>query len=222
MARDRSVLARKLASPYSAGSYGTRRPILVATVIGSPGLAARNCPIRRSLRPSPYTSAVSRNVTPACTAASSTASASASATSPQSAPSCQVPRPTTETARPVRPRMRSSTGNDLTAAARRAGRLACRVRILAVVPAWTASPSGCKLARQGGNGGLDGRLREGIPAEPDRPRGLLGCSGTGNRLVPGTGRHSRRLEPAVLPVVQRRGHEYVLQRPGPARCRRAR
>src|SRR5439155_1072884 len=66
LARDRSVHSRKLASVYCAGSCGTRRPILVATVIGRPGLAARNCPIRRSLRPSPYTSAVSRNVTPAC------------------------------------------------------------------------------------------------------------------------------------------------------------
>ncbi len=50
-----------------------------------------------SLRPSPYTSAVSKKVTPASAAASSTARASASLTSPQSAPSCHVPSPTTET-----------------------------------------------------------------------------------------------------------------------------
>ena len=62
----------------------------------------------RSLRPSPYTSAVSRNVVPVAAAASSTVSASFSPTSPQSAPSCQVPRPTTETALPVLPRMRFS------------------------------------------------------------------------------------------------------------------
>ena len=59
-----------------------------------------------SLRPSPYTSAVSKNVTPASTDASSTASASSAETSPQSAPSCQVPSPTTETSRPVLPRIR--------------------------------------------------------------------------------------------------------------------
>src|SRR4051812_19906044 len=47
-------------------------------------------------------------VTPASTAAVSVASASASLTAPQSAPSCQAPRPTTPTERPVRPRMRSS------------------------------------------------------------------------------------------------------------------
>src|SRR5262249_8440704 len=40
------------------------------------------------------------------------ASAAESSISPQSAPSCQVPRPTTETARPVLPRIRSSTSND--------------------------------------------------------------------------------------------------------------
>ncbi|CAM5665068.1 hypothetical protein SGLAM104S_02260 [Streptomyces glaucescens] len=49
-----------------------------------------------SLRPSPYTSAVSRKVTPDSAAASSTARASLSSTSPQSAPSCQVPRPMTD------------------------------------------------------------------------------------------------------------------------------
>src|SRR5580698_6816486 len=51
----------------------------------------------RSLRPSPYTSAVSKNVTPDSTAARRTLSASSSVTLPQSAPSCQVPRPMTDT-----------------------------------------------------------------------------------------------------------------------------
>jgi len=50
---------------------------------------------------------------PAPAAASSTARASVSGTSPQSPPSCQVPRPTTDTGRAVRPSMRSSTRNDL-------------------------------------------------------------------------------------------------------------
>ena len=52
-----------------------------------------------SLRPSPYTSAVSKNVTPGLDrGVAARRSASASATSPQSAPSCQVPSPTTERA----------------------------------------------------------------------------------------------------------------------------
>src|SRR5690606_25283446 len=78
------------------------------TVMSSDGLSAKNRPMSDSLRPSPYTSAVSKNVTPAWAAASSTARASASRTSPQSAPSCQVPRPIAETGRPVRPRVRIS------------------------------------------------------------------------------------------------------------------
>jgi hypothetical protein len=49
---------------------------------------------------------------PASAAASSTASASESSTSPQSAPSCHVPRPMTETALPVLPRIRCSTRSD--------------------------------------------------------------------------------------------------------------
>src|SRR5690242_9622570 len=67
-----------------------------------------NWPMIRSLRPSPYTSAVSKNVTPDSTAARSTAKASASVTDPQSAPSCQVPRPMIETGLPVLPRTRCS------------------------------------------------------------------------------------------------------------------
>src|SRR4051812_29881282 len=51
-----------------------------------------------SLRPAPYTSAVSRNVTPASADAVSTSIASASDTSPQaSPPSCQQPSPTSDT-----------------------------------------------------------------------------------------------------------------------------
>src|SRR5690606_17913447 len=59
--------------------------------------------------PSPYTSAVSKNVTPVSAAASSTSRASSSLRCPQSAPNCHVPRPMTETSRPVRPRIRFST-----------------------------------------------------------------------------------------------------------------
>ena len=51
-----------------------------------------------SLRPAPYTSAVSRNVTPASADASSTSSASVSGTSPHwSPPICQQPSPTSDT-----------------------------------------------------------------------------------------------------------------------------
>src|SRR6185437_1294520 len=92
--------------------WATRRPILVATVTPSGASLARNCPMIRSLRPSPYTSAVSRKVTPDSTAARSTARASASVTAPQSAPSCQVPRPMTDTGLPVLPRTRCSMGSD--------------------------------------------------------------------------------------------------------------
>src|SRR5580693_999827 len=81
-------------------------------MMSGPGRPARNWPISFSLRPSPYTSAVSRKVTPDATAASSTASASFSSMSPQSAPSCQVPSPITEMARPVRPSIRLSTDPD--------------------------------------------------------------------------------------------------------------
>src|SRR5580698_5303788 len=66
----------------------------------------------RSLRPSPYTSAVSKNVTPDSTAARRTLSASSSVTLPQSAPSCQVPRPMTDTG--AWPSARSSMTRDPT------------------------------------------------------------------------------------------------------------
>src|SRR6201992_2183568 len=75
-------------------------------------MSAMNRPMIRSLRPSPYTSAVSKNVTPDSAAARSTASASSSVTDPQSAPSCQVPRPTIETSLPVLPRTRCSMFSD--------------------------------------------------------------------------------------------------------------
>src|SRR5690625_1321247 len=61
-----------------------------------------------SLRPSPYTSAVSKKVTPAERAASRTALAAASSTSPQSAPNCQVPRPITLRSRFKREGLRCS------------------------------------------------------------------------------------------------------------------
>src|ERR1700691_2638084 len=80
-------------------------------------MSATNRPMIRSLRPSPYTSAVSKNVTPDSTAARSTASASDSVTDPQSAPSCHVPRPTIETGLPVLPSTRCSMFCDLRGAA---------------------------------------------------------------------------------------------------------
>src|SRR5487761_245769 len=82
-------------------------------------MSATNRPMIRSLRPSPYTSAVSKNVTPDSTAARSTASASVSVTDPQSAPSCHVPRPTIETGLPVLPSTRCSMFFDLRAASGR-------------------------------------------------------------------------------------------------------
>src|SRR5437016_8597582 len=54
-----------------------------------------------SLRPAPYTSAVSRNVTPASADARSTSIASSSDTSPHwSPPICQHPSPTSDTGTP--------------------------------------------------------------------------------------------------------------------------
>src|SRR6201995_6137849 len=73
-----------------------------------------NRPMIFSLPPSPYTSAVARNVTPVSTAAWSTSRASRSLTSPQSAPSCHVPSPITETGRLVLPSTRCSTIGDPT------------------------------------------------------------------------------------------------------------
>ena len=73
LARERSVHCRKLARVYASGGCATRRPILVATVSPASGRVRRKRPISCSLRPSPYTSAVSRKVTPASTAAASTA-----------------------------------------------------------------------------------------------------------------------------------------------------
>ena len=92
------------------GTSGSARwPILVATVMPWSARSRSARPTSDSLRPSPYTSAVSRKVTPTSSAVCSTASASSSPTSPQSPPSCQQPRPMTETCRPVRPSVRVST-----------------------------------------------------------------------------------------------------------------
>jgi hypothetical protein len=66
-------------------------------------------PMICSLRPSPYTSAVSMKVTPASTAALSVACASSSLTSPQSAPSCQAPSPITPASRRILSKLRFST-----------------------------------------------------------------------------------------------------------------
>ena len=65
----------------------------------------------RSLRPSPYTSAVSIRVTPASAAAWSARRLSASSTVPQSAPIAQAPNPMTLTSRPVLPSLRYSIGD---------------------------------------------------------------------------------------------------------------
>ena len=73
---------------------------------------------RRSLRPSPYTSAVSMNVTPASTAACSVARASVVGHGPQSAPICHAPSPTIPIRRPVLPSTRCSTAAPLSSAAR--------------------------------------------------------------------------------------------------------
>ena len=51
--RERSVHCRNASSVYAEGSCGTRRPILVATVIPAPGWARRKSPMSCSLRPSP-------------------------------------------------------------------------------------------------------------------------------------------------------------------------
>ena len=71
-----------------------------------PGPLSIRRPTSRSERPSPYTSAVSKKVTPASAAARSVSMAVSSSTLPQSAPTCQAPNPISETSRPVRPKVR--------------------------------------------------------------------------------------------------------------------
>ena len=73
LARERSVQAGSCPACTPPASARTRRPILVATVSPASGRLRRKRPISCSLRPSPYTSAVSRKVTPASTAAASMA-----------------------------------------------------------------------------------------------------------------------------------------------------
>src|SRR4051794_23207591 len=72
----------------------------------SPSRSRSRRPTSRSERPSPYTSAVSKNVTPASAAACSVAIAASSSTVPQSAPICQAPKPISETTRPSLPMLR--------------------------------------------------------------------------------------------------------------------
>src|SRR5450756_128541 len=113
--RERSVHPRNASRWYAALTCGwARRPIFVATVIPASGPRwASSRPTRRSLRPSPYTSAVSRKVTPESTAASRIAIAPSSVMSPQSEPSCQQPSPITLTGRCTRPSTRVSMGTTL-------------------------------------------------------------------------------------------------------------
>ena len=68
--------------------------------------SASRRPIRRSERPSPYTSAVSMKVTPASTAAFRAASDSPSSVSPQDPPMAHAPKPISETSNPVLPSRR--------------------------------------------------------------------------------------------------------------------
>ncbi len=94
---------------YVAGTWSIRRPILVATVSPASGRSRSSRATNCSLRPSPYTSAVSMKVTPASTAACNVAMASSSGTSPHADPICHAPSPTTLALRPVRPKSRCST-----------------------------------------------------------------------------------------------------------------
>ena len=72
------------------------RPSFVATNTLSE-CVRRNFPMNCSLLPSPYTSAVSKNVMPSCVAVVRISIAVASSTEPQEPPICQVPNPTSET-----------------------------------------------------------------------------------------------------------------------------
>ena len=92
-----SVQPRRFSGVKLSGNTWSPRPSLVATN-NSPGFSFRNFPINCSLRPPPYTSAVSRKLTPLSTAARKMPRASASSRSPQqSPPNCQQPSPTSET-----------------------------------------------------------------------------------------------------------------------------
>src|SRR4029079_14434097 len=63
---------------------------------------------RRSLRPSPYTSAVSTKLTPASIAACSARSDSSSSTAPHDPPMAHATKPIVDTRKPVRPSSRYS------------------------------------------------------------------------------------------------------------------
>jgi hypothetical protein len=65
-----------------------------------------NWAIRRSLRPMPYTSAVSMKFTPQSTAALSAARDSVSSTVPHVPPIAHAPKLMSETFQPVRPKSR--------------------------------------------------------------------------------------------------------------------
>ena len=106
-----SVAARKPAAVYLSGNSAPVRPSFVATKRLPPCRSLRKLPMSSSLRPLPYTSAVSKNVVPASAAASRMRKAVRSSRSPQSEPpSCQQPRPTSETWRPVSLKMRFFIG----------------------------------------------------------------------------------------------------------------
>ena len=99
------IPAREKLSGQPGGEY---RPSFVATYAAprALGVSAKNFPISVSARPIPYTSAVSKSVVPPSHAARNVPSAASSLTSPQPAPSCHVPKPTSPTLRPVRPKIR--------------------------------------------------------------------------------------------------------------------
>ena len=82
---------------------GAHFRIEVPTVNSADGRSLRNLAMSLSLRPSPYTSAVSKNVMPSSRAVLRAAMASSSVTSPQSAPIAQAPKPIRDIAKPVLP-----------------------------------------------------------------------------------------------------------------------
>ena len=119
---DAEILERALepAAQILVGVVGdqlpaARRPNLVATVRASSRSRSSRA-TSRSERPSPYTSAVSKNVTPASTAACIAASDSSSSVSPQLPPIAHAPKPISETSRFVFPSRRACTTPTLAAA----------------------------------------------------------------------------------------------------------
>src|SRR5579863_8585299 len=101
-----STNAVKFAALYPSAVCGDNlRPALVATTISS--LRSRfNRAISLSLRPIPYTSAVSMKFTPQSTALCSAAMDSPSSTAPHDPPIAHAPKLTAETFHPVRPNAR--------------------------------------------------------------------------------------------------------------------